>query len=127
MPTVEMMYDKRPTPTIYAICINENREETLRVLQLLFNYGYVFDARRRLKAIPKFLEEYGLKTKTKFCDWFWIILNKDEECKMVISAWSCMPSYAVEITVEDFLKFHASVAVLAIKKEVNNTNVPTNL
>ena len=70
MPTVEMMYDKRPTPTIYAICINENREETLRVLQLLFNYGYVFDARRRLKAIPKFLEEYGLKTKTKFCDWF---------------------------------------------------------
>lgn len=89
---------------IYAINLNESKEETIRVLQLLFAHGYVFEARDRIRDVNIFLEKYNLKYKTKFCDWYWLLLNKDPECKMVVSAYSCMPSYAVEITVEDFLK-----------------------
>jgi hypothetical protein len=78
------------------------------VLELLFSHGYVFDSVHRIKTVEKFLHRYDLTNKTKFTDWFWIILNKDSECKRVITGWSCLPSYAVEIKVEDYLKLHAS-------------------
>jgi hypothetical protein len=123
MPTFasEMKYDNKK-PTSYAICINESREETIRVLQLLFANGYVFDARYRLKTIDPFLVIYDLVEKTKFLDWIYLILNRDEECKMVITGWSCRPSDACLITVEDFLNLQKPPAVPQVK---NNTQ--TNL
>ena len=108
--------------TIYAINIKESREETLRVLQLLFAYGYVFDSTHRIRTVEKFLHRYDLTNRTKFTDWFWIILNKDDECKRVITGWSCMPSYAVEIKVEDYLKLHAAAAA---NPSLPQTNQPT--
>ena len=111
MPTVEieMEYDKRPPA--YAICIKESREETIRVLQLLFANGYVFDSSHRFKTVDKFLVEYGLVERTKFIDWVYLVLNRDEECRMVVSGWSCMPSDAHHITVEDFLSLQKPAVV----------------
>jgi hypothetical protein len=89
---------------VYAIKVNQNEKEVLRVLRILFAHGYVFERDERLRTIESFQKEYnttGRCNGDRFYYWHWLVLNYDKECKAVVMAFSEFLSGFVEIKIEN--------------------------
>jgi len=87
-------------PIIYAIRVNENRSEILKVLKILFAHGYVFDTNKRLRTTDSFLKWYD----GDFIHWKWIVLNTDSTCKAVVTAYYDIPYGFIGTTAEAFIE-----------------------
>jgi hypothetical protein len=83
----------------YAIKVNENKPEIIRVMEILFAHGYVFERNQRIRTIGQFLDTYS-----NFHYWYWIVLNTDRDCKAVVTAYSDLLPGFKETTIEDLFK-----------------------
>ena len=85
---------------VYRIYLGCDLEEIERVLTALFERGFVFGAKYRIKSFDKLKEKYG-KDFMEF--WNYVVIGADEDCKMVLYYGTYTNNNGI-ITLEDFLK-----------------------
>ena len=81
----------------YAINVKGNKKELLRVLEILFSHGYVFEA-GRIRTIKEFLKDHG---DSDWRYWRYLVLNYDKECKAMVTAYGDISLNIVVIKIED--------------------------
>ena len=87
---------------VYAIKVNGNEREILRVFRILFAHGYVFNRDERIRTMKLFQKEYNtIGRYDRFYYWRWIVLNYDKECKAVVTVFDSFLGDFVEATIED--------------------------
>ena len=89
--------------TKYRIQVDGDFEEIERVLNALFQHGYVLFRNWRIRKFEIVLNGFTDDME----DWRWILIGGDQDCKMVLDVWS--GDYMVsgtfkKITIEEFLK-----------------------
>ena len=72
----------------YSIIVDSDREEISKVLGILFSYDYVFNSELRLRTVKDFFKFYEAERGENFDGWNYICVGTDEECKMVVEAYS---------------------------------------
>jgi hypothetical protein len=78
-----------------------NGKELERVLNILFSVGFVFNNHNRIKTFDVFCKTYIEPKRNDWAGWDWIALGRDNECKMVIDAFTAKPLGSSCITVEE--------------------------
>ena len=88
----------------YKIWTGGNAEKVMKTLDALFNRGYVFLNRERLRSLKEVTSRWR-----DFAGWDWIIIGSDPECRAVVTVSSSGYDYDINmeyqrITLGEFLK-----------------------